>query len=334
MLLMTRLQLKYVIVKNVGAIISAITKGLSSECGFSSRPGIDHIKNLYYCHVHYTIFEEHEIRTLQSLRNDYVRMLKNYGFDSNVKSCYVKDMLMKEFQDSIGFIPNARKNVSELVYDTKGGRSYAEAIITSSGLSNEQLIRNTAVRLHEQVAAVPDISFPPFLSDLEKDEEFSPLLLWFLTWLKNLSAESMDRSPGTLSLASFLTGYMKNKPTLTAINLSVIVHGLTKKLIKYLHKHKIGSYKMLLRLCDFWTYTDLKNSHFCPIEISGKVPCVAVVDNDDFKSDTLTGDATAAHRTNVMFIQPEDLEVNPDDSIDRNVDKTVITQTIEQSTDD
>ena len=235
-------------------------KGLSSECGYSSRPGIDHIKNLYYRHVHYTIFEEHEIRTLQSLRRDYVRMLNNYGLDSNAKSGYIKDMLIKEFQDLIGFIPTARKNLSELVYDTKGGRTYAEAIIKSSGLSNEQLIRNTAVRLHKQVSAIPVISFPPFLSDLEKDEECSPLLLWFLTWLKNPSAESIDHSPGTLSLASFVTGHLKNKPTLTSINLSVIVHGLTKnkELIELFHKHKIGiSYKMLLLLRDFWTYTDL-----------------------------------------------------------------------------
>ena len=63
-------------------------------------------------------------------------------------------------------------------------------------------------------------------------------------------------------------------------------------------------------LRDFWTYNDLTNPHFCPMEISEGSPCVVVVDNDDFKSDTLTGDATAAHRTNVMFIQPEDLKSN------------------------
>ena len=51
-------------------------------------------------------------------------------------------------------------------------------------------------------------------------------------------------------------------------------------------------------------------------------------------SDTLTGDATAAHRTNVMFIQPEDLEVKPGDNNNRYVEKTVIAQTIEQTSDD
>ena len=67
------------------------------------------------------------------------------------------------------------------------------------------------------------------------------------------------------------------------------------------------------------------------MEISEVSPCV---DNDDFKSDTLTGDPTAAHRTNVMFIQPEDFEVKPGDTNNRYVEKTVIAQTIEQTSDD
>ena len=49
------------------------------------------------------------------------------------------------------------------------------------------------------------------------------------------------------------------------------------------------------------------------------------------KSDTLTGDATAVHRTNVMFIQQEELEVKP---VDWKIDKADIARTIEQSADD
>ena len=110
-----------------------------------------------------------------------------------------------------------------MVYDTAGGRSYAEAIISSTGLSS------AAVWLNSEVSGIPSIPYPPYLNDLEKDEELSQLLLRLLTWLKNPSSESIDYSPGILPLASFLTGYIKNKPTLTAINLSVISHGLTKK---------------------------------------------------------------------------------------------------------
>ena len=74
---------------------------------------------------------------------------------------------------------------------------------------------------------------------------------------------------------------------------------------------------MLLSLREFWTYNDLINSHFCPTEIARDKACIVVADNDDFKSDTLTGNGTASHRTNVMFVQPEHLEVQPDHVIDR-----------------
>ena len=257
-------------------------KNFQSVSGYGSRPGIDHIKNLFYRHINYIIFEEHEIRTLQSLRSDYVRMLNNHGLDSDGKSSYAKDLLITEFKDKIDFIPNSRRNGSELVYDTAGGRSYAEAIISSTGLSSEQIVRNAALRLNSEVSGLPSIPYPPYLNDLEKDEELTQLLLRLLTWLKNPSSESIDYSPGILSLASFLTSYIKNKPTLTAINLSVISHGLTKNK-EFLYKHEIGiSYKSVLMLRDFWTYNDLINTNFCPVEISEGSPCVVVVDNDDF----------------------------------------------------
>ena len=50
---------------------------------------------------------------------------------------------------------------------------------------------------------------------------------------------------------------------------------------------------------------------------------------------TLTGEATAANRTNVMFIQPEHLEVKPEfDDHERKVDATTIARTIEECADD
>ena len=136
---------------------------------------------------------------------------------------------------------------------------------------------------------------------------------------------------------SFLTGFIKNKPTQTATDLSITAHGLTKnkELIELLYKHGVGiSYKDTLMLRDFWTYNDLINSHFCPVEIPEDVPCVVIVDNDDFKSDTLTGEATSAHRTNVMFVQPGSLEVKPDESSDRSIGKEVIASTVDQVCDD
>ena len=71
-------------------------KNFQSMSGHGSSPGIDDIKNLFYRHINYTIFEEREIRTLQSLRSRYVPMLNNHGVDSNVKSSYVKHLLINE----------------------------------------------------------------------------------------------------------------------------------------------------------------------------------------------------------------------------------------------
>ena len=47
------------------------------------------------------IFEDHEFRTLQGLLKDYKRVVANYGHDPQVKSSYLKELLQKEFGESI-----------------------------------------------------------------------------------------------------------------------------------------------------------------------------------------------------------------------------------------
>ena len=44
------------------------------------------------------------------------------------------------------------------------------------------------------------------------------------------------------------------------------------------------------------------------VEASGTLPTIAILDNDDFKIDSITGNANRAHRTNVMFVHPENYE--------------------------
>jgi hypothetical protein len=55
-----------------------------------------------------------------------------------------------------------------------------------------------------------------------------------------------------------------------------------------------------------------------------------VVDNDDFKIDSLTGNATGAHRTNVMFVQPEKYEEKPEKSDTRHTKKKKISEQLSQ----
>ena len=75
-------------------------------------------RNLFFKHVDSVIFEEHEIRSLQSLLADYKRIVSDYGYPvGDVKSSYLKDLLINEYHDTIGFRSRAGVNKSEWVYD-------------------------------------------------------------------------------------------------------------------------------------------------------------------------------------------------------------------------
>jgi len=77
--------------------------------------------------------------------------------------------------------------------------------------------------------------------------------------------------------------------------------------------HKSGvciSYADTLLLYDHWALMDLNASATCPQEIADGKPAIMIVDNDDFRIDTLTDTAKCAHRTNVMLLQPKSYEKN------------------------
>lgn len=80
--------------------------------------------------------------------------------------------------------------------------------------------------------------------------------------------------------------------------------------------HKSGvciSYSDALLLYDHWALKDVEVSATCPPEIADSKPGIVIVDNDDFKLDTMTGSAAGAHRTNVMYVQPDSYERKPDE---------------------
>lgn len=62
------------------------------------------------------------------------------------------------------------------------------------------------------------------------------------------------------------------------------------------------SYSNVLALRDAWTVHDLDRCSVCPDAIAEGLPCVSIIDNDDFLNDTLTGGGTS-HRCNWMFLQ-------------------------------
>ena len=57
------------------------------------------------------IFAEHKIQSLQSFLHEYRQIAKEYGFDvGKLKSSYVKELLIKEYGDGIGFHERPEKN--------------------------------------------------------------------------------------------------------------------------------------------------------------------------------------------------------------------------------
>ena len=258
------------------------------------------------------MFQDHELRTLQGLLNDYKRIISNYGHNSIVKSSYLKELLKKEFGESIGFHVRSQKNMSELVYDTTAGGTYIEAAMSSLGVSSDQLAMNVAARLRKEVLDTKSVNWPPYIHELEQKEDLCELLLKLVTWMKHPNMCNIDDSPTVRSLASVLTSYITGKHTSFKTNISVMLHGMTKsrEIVDVMHKTGLGiSYNDVLMLRDFWVVNDLKRSLNCPFELAKGKPAIAIVDNDDFKSDTLTG-AGQPHCTNVVFLQPECLDTD------------------------
>ena len=106
-------------------------------------------QSIFFLHIKKVIFDDHEFRTLQNLLCDYKRMISNYGHNAIVRSSYVKELLIREFGDDIGFYEKKQRNASELVYDKKAAGTYVEAALLSLGISDEQLLRNVASRIRD-----------------------------------------------------------------------------------------------------------------------------------------------------------------------------------------
>ena len=85
------------------------------------------VKTPFFHHVRQVIFEAHEFRTLQSLVQDYKCISSNRGQNSIVKFSYVKEILIKEFAEDIGFPTAAWKScinaIRVLSFDRKTSSS-------------------------------------------------------------------------------------------------------------------------------------------------------------------------------------------------------------------
>ncbi len=194
-------------------------------------------QTMFLDHARQVIFDDHEIRTIQGLLRDYKSIVGAYGLPIlGVKSSYVKEMLMREFGAGIGFYVSPQKNQSEVVYDTSGSGSYIEAAISLLGISTEQLIQTVANKLRDEIRQTVKVPWPPQVSELEQEEDMSPLLVQLISLIKKTGQAKPDAK--ALALASMLAYYVTGSPTTTSINLSMNLHRLTrsKELVDTFHK--------------------------------------------------------------------------------------------------
>ena len=129
-------------------------------------------QTMFIDHVRQVVFVDHEIITLQGLLRAYKSIMGTYGLPNlGVKSSYVKEMLVREFGDGIGFHVTPGKNQSEVVYDTSGSTSYIEAVISLLGINNDQLVQNVASMLRNEIRKARKLPWPPQVRELEQEED-------------------------------------------------------------------------------------------------------------------------------------------------------------------
>ena len=260
---------------------------------------------LFLIHVHKVILDLNEPRTLQGLLLDYNNILHNFRYDeSSTKSSTIKQMIEKELKNKIGFHDRFVKNTSTIVYNASAGGSCIEAAINSWGVSD---VNTVARRLKEKLEGDASTDWPPHVEELEQDKRPYDLLRKLLTWLKNSAANDFREScldPEVVAVSSLLFSFITGKHIPLKIKLSMTVHGITRsrEIIDLLKKFSLGtSYQDVLNLYATWTKHDMEKNDGCLEELAEYLPGVAIMDNDDFQDDTLTG-AETSHRTNVMFV--------------------------------
>ena len=75
------------------------------------------------------------------------------------------------------------------MYDTSGSGSYIEAAV-SLLISTQQLIQTVASSLRDEIMPTVRVPWPPQISELEQEEDLSPLLAKLISYQKNWSSQT------------------------------------------------------------------------------------------------------------------------------------------------
>ena len=150
--------------------------------------------------------------------------------------------------------------------------------------------------------------WPPSLDSVttEAPENF---LTQFVGWLVSPEKKQVDLSSEVYAIASLLQSLVTGKRTAFQVLWSNLIYGLSqsKELVDLSRKFGFGvSYQDVRNLLASWAKQEIENET-CPPETTDDYPAVVIMDNDDFDTDTLTGASETNHRTNVMFVQIENI---------------------------
>jgi hypothetical protein len=269
----------------------------------------EEVKQQFFTLVYDKLFEEGEAVSLKSLTSDYERMRLNFGIVSTIKSSHVKDLLIKEFGNKIGFKDRIHQNKSTIVYNPELAGDYVESAVNFSGMKTDDLLREAASRIQESLRAKPFLDFPAKVDDLtDMTMQYSDSDCDLKKFIEFLAGDKNNKDSTKITfLSQALESLITKKKTQLPLMLGTTLHGITgsKELIKFLSDAGIcPSYDSLRQQYDAWVYDEMKNHPVCPDEIVFGMPGTAIIDNDDFNDDDLTGGNTS-HRTNMMFVQPE-----------------------------
>ena len=121
-----------------------------------------------------------------------------------------------------------------------------------------------------------------------------------MEWLTNHGKKNPDLT-SKFYIASLLQSLVTNKRTGFQVLMTSdsIIYGLyrCRELVDLCKKFGFGlSYQNIKNLLTSWAKAEAENGS-CPLAIANKYPAVVVMDNDDFKTDTLTGASETNHRT-------------------------------------
>ena len=202
-----------------------------------------------------------------------------------LKSSYVKEILINEYGNDTRFHKRPKKN-------------YVGAAFISFDITDEQFILHLAPRLSKHIKEVLSLNWCPTMEQLLEEESVSQLLLKLSSAMnKKLGHKNLLEKDNLVLYVLKLHNRKKN---------ALEIHGITisKELIDMLRRYGICiSYNDLLLLNIIWALRDAETSKTCPRSIALWERQIVILNNNDFKINSLTGNATGAHRTNIIYVQ-------------------------------